>query len=110
MPRLYAAADAFVLPSTYEAFPLVVLEAAASGLPLLVSRVNGAGDLLADGQAGWLIDRDGCDIACRLNSLRSDPDLARRMGERARTAARGYSWETMAASYLALYEELSDAS
>ncbi|HZV73359.1 MAG TPA: glycosyltransferase [Conexibacter sp.] len=109
MSRLYAAADAFVLPTAYEAFPLVALEAAASGLPLLVTRVNGVEDLLQDGCNGWFVARDGRDVARRLNELGADPLLARRMGAAGRTAAAGYSWEAMTAGYLAVYAELDAA-
>ena len=59
MPRLYAAADAFVLPTSYETFSLVTYEAAAAGLPLLVTRVSGVEDLLADGLNGWFIGAMG---------------------------------------------------
>jgi glycosyltransferase involved in cell wall biosynthesis len=105
-PRLYAAADAFVLPTAYEAFPLVALEAAASGLPLLVTRVNGVEDLLQDGLGGWFVARDARDIARRLTELQAEPDLARRMGAAARSAALRFSWEAMVEGYLALYAEL----
>jgi UDP-glucose:(heptosyl)LPS alpha-1,3-glucosyltransferase len=107
MPRLYAAADAFVLPTAYEAFPLVALEAAASGVPLLVTAVNGVEDLLQDGHGGWFIVPEGQDIARRLNQLRSDPELARAMPARARAAAARYSWEAMVEAYLAIYQELA---
>ncbi len=106
MPRLYAASDAFLLPTAYEAFPLVALEAAASGLPLLVTRVNGVEDLLRDGDNGWFISRDAGDIARRLNELAADPQLAQRMGDAARRAATSYSWEAMAEGYLSLYADL----
>jgi glycosyltransferase involved in cell wall biosynthesis len=106
MPRLYAASDAFVLPTAYEAFPLVALEAAASGVPLLVTRVNGAEDLLRDGHNGWLIKRDGGDIARRLNELEHDPELARRMSTNARAAATPFTWDAMANGYVSLYAEL----
>jgi UDP-glucose:(heptosyl)LPS alpha-1,3-glucosyltransferase len=109
-PRLYAAGDAFVLPTAYETFSLVTFEAAASGLPLLVTRVNGVEDLLRDSHNGWFIDRNGRDIARRLNELRSDPQLAAAMARRARSAASGYSWEAMADGYLSLYAELASAT
>jgi glycosyltransferase involved in cell wall biosynthesis len=108
MARLYAGADAFVFPTAYEAFPLVALEAAASGLPLLVTRVNGVEDVLRDADNGWFIRRDAADIAQRLNQLTADPHLARRMGDAARRAAASYSWEAMAEGYLSLYADLED--
>lgn len=106
MPRLYAAADAFVFPTAYEAFPLVVLEAAASGLPLLVTCVNGVEDLLHDGVNGWFITQSGADIGRRLSQLHRDPELRRAMGGAARRSAGRFSWDAMADGYLSLYGEL----
>jgi UDP-glucose:(heptosyl)LPS alpha-1,3-glucosyltransferase len=107
-PRLYAAGDAFVLPSAYETFSLVTFEAAASGLPLLVSRVSGVEELLQDGRNGWFVERDGGDIARRLTELLSDAGLAQRFGARAREAVLAYSWEAMASGYRTVYAELAD--
>jgi len=105
MPRLYAAADAFVFPTAYEAFPLAMLEAAASGVPLLVTPVSGAEDVVVDGVNGWFISPNATDIARRLNELISTRGLARRMGDEARTAAAVYSWEKMVEGYLAVYSD-----
>jgi glycosyltransferase involved in cell wall biosynthesis len=107
MAPVYAAADAFVFPTSYEAFPLVVLEAAASALPLLVTRVNGARELIRHGENGWFIDRDAADIAARLNDLSTDPEQGRSMAARARAAAAAYSWEAMGDAYASLYADLS---
>ena len=104
MPPIYAAADAFILPTTYEAFPLVILEAAASGLPLLVTRVNGAEELLEDGVQGWFVERDDVDIARRLGELAEAPELAASMARAAREAAQIYSWEAMTERYLSVYD------
>jgi glycosyltransferase involved in cell wall biosynthesis len=106
MPRIYAAADAFVLPTGYEAFPLVALEAAASGLPLLVTRVNGVDEMLEDGHNGWFITPDGEDIARRLNQLSADRELGVDMGAQARATATTYTWDAMAERYEAVYAEL----
>jgi len=104
--RLYAAADAFVLPTQYEAFPLVALEAAASGLPLLVTRVSGVEDLLVDGENGFFIERDASVIADRLALLEEDTGLRGRMAEAARAATEPYGWDAAVRSYLDLYASL----
>lgn len=104
---VYAAADALVLPTAYESFSLVPLEAAATGIPLLITAVNGVRDLLIDGESGWFIRPDGQDIARRLEQLRADPALAAAMAESVRAAAEDYSWDAMADRYLALYGELT---
>jgi glycosyltransferase involved in cell wall biosynthesis len=89
----YAAADALVLPSRYEAFSLVMLEAAASGLPLIVPRINGSDELVQDGVTGWFTEPDGAAIAERLQRLAADPDLHASMRQASRLAAREYDWE-----------------
>jgi len=103
----YRRADLFLLPTAYEAAPLVTYEAAASGLPLLVTRVNGVEDLIRDGANGWFIRRDPADIAARLNALRADPQLRREMGEAARRDSLEYSWARVVERYRELYAELS---
>lgn len=55
MEELYAAADAFILPTLYDSFANVTLEAAAAGLPILTSRQNGASELIEDGRSGLIV-------------------------------------------------------
>jgi glycosyltransferase involved in cell wall biosynthesis len=102
----YAAADAFLLPTAYEVFPLVVLEAAAAGLPLLVTRVNGVEDILVHGENGWFIEPDGAMIAACLAELQRNEALRRRMGAAARAATGPYTWERSVEAYSQLYDEL----
>ncbi|MEJ7787917.1 MAG: glycosyltransferase family 4 protein [Solirubrobacteraceae bacterium] len=109
MAPLYAAADAFVLPTAYETFSLVTYEAAASGLALLVTRVSGVEDVLRDGSNGWFIERDASDIARRLTALASDLELMRRMAGRARDDAQAFGWPAMVAGYEAAYREVANA-
>jgi UDP-glucose:(heptosyl)LPS alpha-1,3-glucosyltransferase len=104
---LYQLADAFVFPTSYEAFPLVALEAAASGLPILATPVNGVRELVNDGANGFLISRDPSDIARRLQQLADDPGLRERLGSAARRSALEYSWEKMVARHHELYASLS---
>jgi UDP-glucose:(heptosyl)LPS alpha-1,3-glucosyltransferase len=104
---LYQLADAFVFPTSYEAFPLVALEAAASGLPILATPVNGVRELVSDGANGFLISRDPGDIARRLQQLADDPGLRERLGSAARRSALEYSWEKMVARHDELYASLA---
>jgi UDP-glucose:(heptosyl)LPS alpha-1,3-glucosyltransferase len=101
----YAAADAFLFPTTYEGFPLVALEAAASALPLLVPPVNGTSELIEGTEAGWLIERNPATIARRLEQLEDDA-LRLRMGAAARESACRYSWERIVSEHLELYRNL----
>jgi UDP-glucose:(heptosyl)LPS alpha-1,3-glucosyltransferase len=107
MAPIYARADVFVLPSSYETFSLVTFEAAAAGLPLLVTRVSGVEEILEDDVTGWGITQDGHDIANRLRLLSNDR-VRLRLGAAARTAAARYSWDRMVEQYIALYRELAN--
>jgi UDP-glucose:(heptosyl)LPS alpha-1,3-glucosyltransferase len=104
---IYQRADAFVLPTAYETFSLVTHEAAACGLPLLVTRVSGIEDLLQDGVNGWFIRQDAGDIARRLDLLAANPSRRAAMGAAARESTRSYSWDAMARAYSDLYERIA---
>ncbi|MGO9490326.1 MAG: glycosyltransferase family 4 protein [Solirubrobacteraceae bacterium] len=104
---LYELADALVFPSSYEAFPLVALEAAAAGLPILATPVNGVRELVQDGVNGYLISRDAADIAARLEELAGDPALRARLGQAARRSALEYSWEKMVQRHQELYASIT---
>jgi glycosyltransferase involved in cell wall biosynthesis len=80
-------ADVFVLPTSYpnEGQPLSVLEAMATGLPVIATRYRGLPDTIADGSEGVLLDRPDPElIAAALLELSGDPERRRRLGEAAR--------------------------
>jgi UDP-glucose:(heptosyl)LPS alpha-1,3-glucosyltransferase len=109
VPLALAAADALVFPTAYEAFPLVALEAAASGLAILATPVNGVRELIEDGVSGFLIERDPAMIAERLRRLREDPALRERLGAAAREAVLAFSWDRMVQGHHELYARIEDA-
>ena len=81
MADLYRAADIFCLPSWWEAMPLTVLEAMATGLPVVATDVGDVGRLVEDGASGFLVSpRSPGQLADRLAALLTRPELARRMG------------------------------
>jgi glycosyltransferase involved in cell wall biosynthesis len=104
--RYLAAADVFILPTAYETFSLVTYEAAACGLALLVTAVNGARDIVSDGVTGWFIRRDADSIVQRLAQLKDDRELVSRMGGCAHAAAKSFTWERMVDGYVNLYDDL----
>ena len=106
----YAAADFFVLPSYYEAFPLAHLEAAASGLPVISTRVNGVSEWLLHGRSGFFIRHDPDDIARKMDLLAEDPDLRLNMGEEAQRAVSHYTVQAMVSAYESLYERILEGS
>ena len=78
--KAYAAADAFVLPTPYDPFALVVSEAMACGLPVIVSREAGVAELIQTGVNGLVLERvdDHLELAHHMRSSRARPDLGRR--------------------------------
>jgi UDP-glucose:(heptosyl)LPS alpha-1,3-glucosyltransferase len=101
--RVYAACDAFVLPTAYETFSLVTYEAAAAGVPIVATRVSGIEDLLRDGENGVEITRDAASIAAALRRL-DDPAERERMGAAGRaTVERRPTARAIAAAYAELY-------
>ena len=88
----YRRAHAFVLPTLIEGMPLVVLEAMACGLPVIVT-ANGPGDIVRDGVDGFVVpERDERAIASRLDHLYRHPDMRSQMGRAAAQRAKEFSW------------------
>jgi glycosyltransferase involved in cell wall biosynthesis len=107
VPQLMRAADIFVFPSRYEACSLVLLEAAASGLPIVAAAAAGGTELLTPECSELLQDSDDAvALAASLNRLLEAPEVLRRMGMESRRVALANSWQAMARRYLELYCEL----
>lgn len=102
---LYAAADVFVLPSFSEGLSNSLLEAMASGLPVVASAVGGTAEAIADGRTGFLFARDdeAAAAACVRRAL-DDPEAAARLGAEARRECeRRYAMRRIAERCEALY-------
>jgi glycosyltransferase involved in cell wall biosynthesis len=107
LAQRYVDADVFALLSRHETWGVVVNEAAASGLPLvLTDRVGAAHDLLRDGENGFLVPADDVPAAAgALRRLAEDPGLRRRMGERSRELVRAWGYEPSVESFVAAVRE-----
>jgi len=105
--ELYAAADVFALLSEREPWAVVVNEAAACGLPLVLSeRVGAAHDLLRDGENGALVAAGDAEAAAvALRRLAADADLRGTLGARSRELARGWGYEPSVEGFLAAVRE-----
>ncbi|MCB1748973.1 MAG: TIGR03088 family PEP-CTERM/XrtA system glycosyltransferase [Gammaproteobacteria bacterium] len=108
VPRLMREFDVFVLPSLAEGISNTILEALASGLPVIATAVGGNPELVAEGDNGALVPPgDVAALAAALEPLVSDDALRRARAARARaTALAEFSLETMVGNYLAMYDEV----
>jgi glycosyltransferase involved in cell wall biosynthesis len=107
LARLYVDADVFALLSRHEPWGVAVNEAAASGLPLLLSdRVGAVSDLLADGQNGFLVPAgDVQGAAAALQRLAADPALRHELGTRSRELVRDWGYESSVDNFVAAVRE-----
>ncbi|MBV8569772.1 MAG: glycosyltransferase family 4 protein [Acidobacteriaceae bacterium] len=104
-PFLWAS-DAFLFPSAYETFPLVCLQAAAAGLPLLTTPLYGVEEFAAGGETGWTMDRSVESIAAAMRcAIAKGAELAQ-LGNAARARALGYGVDKFQAKWRALIDEL----
>ena len=108
IPDIMRAVDLFVFPSRYESFSLVLLEAMASGLPVLTARTVGAAELVTE-ESGVVLEHpnDVEGLVSHIRRLLADSGLRLRMGACARRIAEQHSWERMASDYAKLYEEMA---
>jgi UDP-glucose:(heptosyl)LPS alpha-1,3-glucosyltransferase len=91
---LFLGADAFVFPTFYDPFSNACLEAMAAGLPVITTRVNGASEVIAEGESGFLLEdpSDAALLADRMEELMA-PEVRRDMGRKARNAAEAFPTE-----------------
>jgi D-inositol-3-phosphate glycosyltransferase len=108
LPYYYSAAEAVVMPSHYESFGMVALEAMACGTPVVASDVGGLAFLVQDGKTGFTVPAgDSQALADSLRILLEDTELKNKMGRQAAASAKAYSWERIAARIDKVYQELT---
>jgi glycosyltransferase involved in cell wall biosynthesis len=108
IPRILAITDIFVLPSLSEGLPTAVIEAMAAACPVVATAVGGTGELIIDGETGFLISpRDPKALAEKMELLLRDYELREKMGQAgAERAKEQFSIDRMVREYEALYSKL----
>jgi glycosyltransferase involved in cell wall biosynthesis len=109
LPDFFAAADAVVLPSVREQFGQVLVEGMACGLPAIAVDAHGPGQIVDDGETGWLVEPDDEEaLADALVAAVNDPAERRRRGDAARRTVRAkYAWPALAERVAGIYRELT---
>ena len=104
----YAAADVYVGPSLEDTFALPPVEAMSCGMSVIVSRENGAYEIMTDGTDGLILDdpTDAATLASMIRKLYDDRDLRERIGAKAVETAQQFSWEQNARDLAAIFEEI----
>ena len=107
LPLYYSAADVCVVPSYYESFGLVAVEAMACGTPVVASRVGGLVSTVTDGVTGYLIPwRCPEPFAEKLEVILNNPELRTNFGVSARRSVERFRWQNVAGAVADLYERV----
>jgi 1,2-diacylglycerol 3-alpha-glucosyltransferase len=108
LPAIYSRASVFVLPSYYEAFPKVLIEAMACGVPVVATKPGGTVDSVEEGSNGFLVPYgDSKALADRVVALLQDGGLSRRMGANGKERVlREFTWEAVARRLDRVYDEV----
>jgi D-inositol-3-phosphate glycosyltransferase len=107
LPYYYSAAEVVVVPSHYESFGLVALEAMACGSPVVASETGGLAFLIKDGETGFHVPAgDVGALKSRLEIILRDDDLRIQLGRQAAAYAKGYDWSLISDKILDLYSSL----
>ncbi|MBC7258251.1 MAG: glycosyltransferase [Chloroflexi bacterium] len=107
LPYYYSAAYVVVVPSYYESFGMVAVEAMACGVPVIASKAGGLMYTIQDGLTGLLFPSNSpAALAEKLCMLLDEPELRDKMGENARQWAQRFAWPNIADQIVALYGEL----
>ena len=103
----YSAAEVLVMPSHYESFGMVALEAMACGTPVIASRVGGLAFTVQNGVTGFHVPhRDPAALAAKVSLLLCDAELRGQLGQQATRWAQRYSWPTVTNQIVALYARI----
>ena len=107
--RYYRSADICVFPSRHEGFGIVILEAMASGVPIIASNIPSFSEIISDGIDGKLFKSEDPEaLSKEVITLCRDPHLKKELSHNALKKAMRYSWDNIADKYIALYESLCD--
>ncbi len=107
LPIYYAAATAVILPSDYESFGMVALEAMAVGTPVIASEVGGLAFLIKNGETGFHVPvRDPRSLAKRMLTLITEPDKRQMLGKNATLFAQQYQWSIITDRLLAAFDAI----
>lgn len=105
--KLLNCCDICIIPSIYEPFGIVVLEALASGTPVIASKTGGIPEIITSGESGLLVKPNNPKaLAEAILKLSYDKNLKERLSQKALRTAAKYDWNNIAEKYVQLYQEM----
>jgi glycosyltransferase involved in cell wall biosynthesis len=105
MPAVYMEHDIFVFPSLVEGMPLTLLEAMATGMPVVATNTCGMADVITSGVNGLLVPAaDGSALAAAVAQLVASSELRRQLGAAGQESARGYTWSRVTRKLAEVFE------
>ena len=111
LPYYYSAAEVVVMPSHYESFGMVALEAMACGTPVIASEVGGLRNLIIEGETGFFIARqDSSTLSDKMKMLLLDDTLRNHISQKAAEYARSYDWANITEKMMGVYRKLTESS
>ena len=109
VPIYYKSADFCVFPSIRDSFGLTLLEALASGLPVIASKRGGTPEVITNGENGLLFEpNDENALSDAILNLSQDSDLKRKLSHNALQSMEKYSWENIGERYISIYNRLCE--
>lgn len=107
LPYYYSASEIVVMPSHYESFGMVALEAMACGTPVVASQVGGLAFLVRDGETGFVVPGNDVHLlAKRLVELIKDKELRNKLGNKSAEYAQLYAWENISEKMIEVYNQV----
>jgi D-inositol-3-phosphate glycosyltransferase len=107
LPYYYSASEIVVMPSHYESFGMVALEAMACGTPVVASQVGGLAFLVRDGETGFVVPGNDVQmLAKRIVELIKDKDLRNKLGNKSAEYAQLYAWEIISEKMIEVYNQV----
>jgi D-inositol-3-phosphate glycosyltransferase len=111
LPDFYSASDVVAVPSRYESFGLVAVEAMACGTPVVASRVGGLSFTVEEGVSGFLVAPNAPgDFATAISAILTDENLQQRLQVRSRESAERFAWPLVASQMVHVYQRLADGN
>ncbi len=105
--KLYKISDIFVFPSLIESFGIVIIEAMAAGVPLVVSEVPGCKDLVKNNKNGFIVSKNNAEqFVDIILKLHNNKDLLRRIKKNCLNSVKYYDWEKVSQKYIDLYKKI----